>query len=90
MNIDLIRTACQLRLFPRLVKPFQRNCLDKMVAINEIVSEAAATFVEDCKKANLKLRKAEPTEKVEKEYAQAFLAYHLHLHQEKNLVKALP
>ena len=37
-----------------------------MVAINEIVSEAAATFVEDCKAANLKLRKAEPTEKVEK------------------------
>ena len=64
--------------------PLEELPLDKMVAINEIVSEAAATFVEDCKKANLKLRKQNLREKVEKEYAQAFLAYHLHLHQEKN------
>ena len=57
--------------------------LDKMVTINEIVSEAAATFVKDCQLANKKLRKAEPKDKVEKEYAQAFLAYHLHIHQKE-------
>ena len=57
--------------------------LDKMVTINEIVSEAAATFVKDCQAANKKLRKAEPKNKVEKEYAQAFLAYHLHIHQKE-------
>ena len=57
--------------------------LDKMVAINEIVSDAAATFVDECRKANQKLKKAEPKDVVEREYAQAFLAYHLHLHQEK-------
>jgi hypothetical protein len=57
--------------------------LDKMVTINETVSEAAATFVEDCRKANIKLRKAEPTNAVAKEYAQAFLAYHLHIHQQE-------
>ena len=54
-----------------------------MVTINEIVSEAAATFVKDCQLANKKLRKAEPKDKVEKEYAQAFLAYHLHIHQKE-------
>lgn len=57
--------------------------LDKMVTINEKVSEAAANFVEDCRKANQRLKKAEPTDAVEKEYAQAFLAYHLHIHQKE-------
>ena len=57
--------------------------LDKMVTINEMVSDAAATFVEESRKANAKLRKAEPKKKSEKEYAQAFLAYHLHMHQEE-------
>lgn len=57
--------------------------LEKMVTINEKVSEAAANFVEECRKANLKLKKAEPKSAVEKEYAQAFLAYHLHIHQKE-------
>ena len=57
--------------------------LDKMVTINETVSDAAATFVDDCRNANKKLRKAEPTNAGEKEYAQAFLAYHLHIHQQE-------
>ena len=57
--------------------------LEKMVTINEKVSEAAATFVDECRKANQKLKKAKPKNAVEKEYAQAFLAYHLHIHQKE-------
>lgn len=56
--------------------------LEKMVAINEKVSDAAATFVKESRKANEKLQKAYPADVAEKEYAQAFLAYHLHMHQE--------
>ena len=57
--------------------------LDKMQQINEKVSEAASNFVEESTKANIRLRKALPTEGAEKVYAQAFLYYHLHLHQEE-------
>lgn len=57
--------------------------LDKMVTINEQVSLAAASFIDDCRKANKKLKKAQPTAKAEKEYAEVFLAYHLHVHQKE-------
>ena len=57
--------------------------LSKMQQINAKVSEAAAEFIEESTKANSRLRKALPESGAGKEYAQAFLYYQLHLHQEE-------